>query len=936
MPGIELHADYDRDGRLTRSAAERAARLDRPGAVVVANLDRDQRSLPARVSSSGSPGPDYDLAVAFSRDDELLPLEVRVAPGALGAGERLVIRCSGVMHTRIRLSTAAGVIVPHRLGDPAVFELPQVPASGVLHLTLQVRTIAGASFGRLSNLDLSYREDTREETYFELSLLRIDVLSRAHTEDTGRFTVAPVILDDRIMAATRLYIMSTPDNLPSVVDVRRAAAAAAVPLVEVPDDIGGGDTWLQDQYQHAMMESPGRARQIILHLPRLRHENSDATVTDNLEDFVSSHFRSRDIAVFGDLWDRIISVNTSDGGVLRVSFRQIRDWVASVRRILSVSARLDRFGALADPGWTPVHTDDWVAALRNLDRTLKRLIDTIDDAANDAEPERKALLDGLKTSAEQWVAAATADHHATGSGDGLAVRTLIAGRTVALPADTARRLFWRGDQMHDSANYGGNLESTPPVSNAPLGKILLGNFTFPDGGELIDPDLLRLLAKQRKQPIVEINTAWLKVGHVDEMLAVVPHRTSGFSIVHASSRAAMAILREAESRYRGGLPPHHPDRIGTPRRPSGVLPRLMTAGTAPVTRLFRGKAWIHMHRPARRGQVSRSHDPPSIYLQLASALGGSGGFNVHRIGFVPGEGPDRRYPADITPSEIIYCERDVTGESVNDGIDASMLEPSRAILARQLDVPVLPVPVLWDRVENLGLFDAAPWQHRTTAFSPDMVNLQVLNGHLLVPKPYGPRMYRTDAVFVVRTAMRELGLPGTIRDRVGQRLIARRRMTREHYWVEAVDPAVLYTPGGLIRASYGGLRTAQDVIEAFRDSFPGADNVELERRIISPNARHFDSRGFLRQDFARLTIDDDMVDLFELFTAAVAEELNVQIHFVDSWYYHLGDGQIHCGTNVLRRPRRRNSWDAPDVAFRSHTIVFDEEPVETVGPGRAP
>ncbi|MBA4143711.1 MAG: hypothetical protein H0X43_12095 [Nitrosospira sp.] len=918
MPGIELHADFDRNGRLTGNAAERAARLDWLGAVVVANLDRDQRALPARVSSGGTPDADYDIATAFPRDDELLPLEIRVPTGALGTGDRLVIRCSGV-------------IVPHRPGDPAVFELPQVPASGALKLTLQVRTIAGASFGRLSNLDLSYRMDTREETRFELGLLRVDASNNAHVEDTGRFSVAPVILDDCLTTATRMYIVSKPDNRPSVEDVRRALAAASVPLVEVPVNLTGGDTWLQDQYQHAMMEGADRARQIILHLPRLRHENSNETVTDNLEDFVRTHFRSRDIAVFGNLWDRIISVNTSDGGVLRLDFRRIGDWIASIGRILRVSAQLDRFGALADPQWAPAPDDDWVTILRNLGRKLTRLKETIDRAATDGEPERALLLRGLKDAAEQLVREARADHGTAGSGDSLSVHTLVAAQTVSLPADTAQRLFMRGNQMHDSANYGGNLESTPPVIGAPLGKILLGNFIFPDGGELMDPDLLRLLAKQRKQPIVEINTAWLKVGHVDEMMAVVPHPTSGFSILHASSRAAMTLLREAELRYRGGLPIHHPDRINTPSRPSGVMPRLMTDGTSPVTRLFRGKAWRHVHPPARPGRVSQSQDPPSIYMQLASEFGGSGRFNVHRIGFVPGEGADRRYPADITPSEIIYCEREVNGESVNDGIDTSMLEPSRQILAQELGVPVLPVPVLWDRVEHLGLFNAAPWQQPTAAFSPNMANLQVVNGHLLVPKPYGPRMYRTDAVFVVRTAMRQLGMPGTIRDRVGQRLIARRRMTREQYWVEAVDPAIVYSSSGLIRTSYGGMRTAQDVIDAFRDSFPGSDAAERERRIIRPNERHFDSHGYLRKDFTRLAIDDGMVDLFELFTAAVADELGVQIHFVDSWYYHTGDGEIHCGTNVLRRPRRLNSWDAPDTEFRSRTIIFDEDVAESVG-----
>lgn len=938
MPGIELHADFDRDGRLTRSADERAARLIWPGAILVANLDRDQRVLPSRVSGGDTPEPDYSMATAFSRDDELLPLEIRVTPGALGTGERLRIRCSGIMHTRIRLSDRAGIIVPHRLGHPEDFELPSLPPSGVLALTLQVRTIAGASFGRLSNLELEYRDDPREETRFELSVLRVDVLDRTHTEDFGRFSVAPFILDDRITTATRIYIVNTPENLPSRFDVSRAVAAASVPLVEVPVSLTGGDTWLQDQYQHAMMQGADNFRQLILHLPRLRHENSDETVTDNLEDFVNSHFRSRNIAMFNDLWDRVISVNTTDGGVLRINFRQIDAWIKSVGRLLRVSHQLDTYGALASPSWQPIDDTDWVDALRNMSANLRRLNNAIDDALDESQPERADLLNGLKNAAAQMVREAMQGISSTGSGDTLSVTSSVAGQSVSLIAQTARRLFLRGRQMHDAANYGGNIESTPPVPGAPLGKILIGNVTFPDGdGEFVDPDLLRLLAKQKKQPIVEINTSWLRVGHVDEMIAVVPHRSAGFSILHASSAAAMAILREAEARYRSGLSLYHPNKITGIHRPSGVLSRLMNEGSHPVTRLFRGKAWMHQHRPADPGQVTRSHDPPSIYLRLAAALGGTSGFNIHRIGFVPGEGPDRRYPADITPSEIIFAERDVNGESVNDGMDTALLEPSRARLRTELGVPVLPIPVLWDRVDNLGLFTANYWNQPTTAFSPDIVNMQVLNGHLLVPKPYGPRMNRDDAIYVVRAAMEAIGMPSNIRDRVGPRIVARRRMTQDFFWVERVESATLFSSIGTIRASYGGMETVSDVKAGFRDSFPGADDAELERRLIAPNRRSFDSSGYLRKDFTRLIVNDGMVDLFELFTAAVIDHLGVQLHFVDSWYYHIRDGQIHCGTNVLRRPRRlsgMNVWDAPDVSFRSQTIIFEDEVVGGTGTGQ--
>ncbi len=147
MPGVELHADFDRDGRVTGLPGERAARLQWPGVVVVPNMDRDERRLPSSAGNAPETRPDYDLAPARPRDDELVALRVRAAAGAMQPGDRLLIRCSGIMHTRVALHDASGVVIPHKLGTPQVYELPAMPASGVLNLTLQVRTIAGGAFG---------------------------------------------------------------------------------------------------------------------------------------------------------------------------------------------------------------------------------------------------------------------------------------------------------------------------------------------------------------------------------------------------------------------------------------------------------------------------------------------------------------------------------------------------------------------------------------------------------------------------------------------------------------------------------------------------------------------------------------------------------------------------------------------------------------------
>jgi len=881
---------------------------------------------------------DYELASELAGDDELLQLEIRSPTGPIAPGETLHLRCAGVMHTRVRIFDATGRIVPQRLGAPEIYDLPPMPASGPLPLALQVRTIAGAPFGRLSSLNRAFQGDGIEDSRFTIILMRRDPMGTEHEEDEGRFSVAPFIIADSTAPARRVYMVSDPTNLPSLTDVQLAVRAAGVPLVTIDHRLCGGDRWVQDQYQHSFMQGANGWRELVLHLPRLRHENTNATITDNLEDVVNTHFRSADVGVFDGLWDRVLSVRGEGGVAVQASFRDLDTWVKQARQITSAHRMLDLYGSHADGAWSSQITDDWVDALLDLDSRLLRF-----NHVNQAARARVSQRESDRLEDEQRAAAALVAHVTAqfpisdrGSADPI-IGSTIAGQPVRLRGSTIRQLYHRVDQMHSSANYGGNIESTPAVAGAPLGKILLGSVRRSGASEFVDPDLLRVLVHQRKQPIVEIDTSWLEVGHVDEVVAVVPssRASGGFALLHASSLAAIELLREARARYQAGLPADHPHRRGHDRLRPSML-RRMDAGSSPVTRLFRGKAWLHVHRPQRPGHVAPDGEPPAIYYRLCEGYGStttSSRLLVPRIGYVPGQGADRRYPADITAHELLWAEADGQGRSCNAGLDASVLERCRAALRDALPgIAIVPIPVIFDRTHDIEAFQQNPGLQATTAFSPDMVNLQVINGHLLIPRPYGPRMRVDDAIAVVRDVMARLDMPEGTRARVGRRLIATGQMTRGAFWVEKVSPAYLTTSSGTILASYGGMVTEQDVIEAFRDSFPGAGSSELERRIVQPHRRHFDTNGYLRRDFTfgLFRIEDGMVDLFELYVAAVAADLGVRLHFVDSWDYHLLDGQIHCGTNVLRGPPPRragtpNVWDAPDHGFR--TLDFEDEVV---------
>ena len=55
-------------------------------------------------------------------------------------------------------------------------------------------------------------------------------------------------------------------------------------------------------------------------------------------------------------------------------------------------------------------------------------------------------------------------------------------------------------------------------------------------------------------------------------------------------------------------------------------------------------------------------------------------------------------------------------------------------------------------------------------------------------------------------------------------------------------------------------------------------------------------------------MNDD--DAFAAPIRAALTHLGVKVHFVDVWEpYHTGSGEIHCGTNTIRRIQRQKWWE---------------------------
>lgn len=108
-----------------------------------------------------------------------------------------------------------------------------------------------------------------------------------------------------------------------------------------------------------------------------------------------------------------------------------------------------------------------------------------------------------------------------------------------------------GDSTFDS---NGNLEVTPPVKSRTGKKYPWGRIYFGAGrpGEKFDPEVKQFLNMQQVQSPIQVDTNWLAVGHVDEIMTFVPAPgAKGFKLLLASPKLAFDILKTAAAAGKG-------------------------------------------------------------------------------------------------------------------------------------------------------------------------------------------------------------------------------------------------------------------------------------------------------------------------------------------------------------------------------------------------
>jgi len=133
--------------------------------------------------------------------------------------------------------------------------------------------------------------------------------------------------------------------------------------------------------------------------------------------------------------------------------------------------------------------------------------------------------------------------------DNLLAKALLGkdGGVIRKGGDRGRTAEW--------IDWFGNLEVSPPVRvegrQYPNGRIYAGT----QGVRAMHPDVIRFFEAQGMQaPVLWLDTSWLVIGHVDEMVSWVPSRVGNpYRMLVPSPRLALEILAKAEKDAPGGL-----------------------------------------------------------------------------------------------------------------------------------------------------------------------------------------------------------------------------------------------------------------------------------------------------------------------------------------------------------------------------------------------
>lgn len=243
----------------------------------------------------------------------------------------------------------------------------------------------------------------------------------------------------------------------------------------------------------------------------------------------------------------------------------------------------------------------------------------------------------------------------------------------------------------------------------------------------------------------------------------------------------------------------------------------------------------------------------------------------------------------------------------NADLRTKKLMPLQRRLERGLGISaadIIQLPTYFEIPEHPGMNFSDP-KARTIAWTVGSVNMQVVNGHLMVPRPFGPRMKPADAKKVVEQTMKRIGWikPVRVASATGYYFWAEPGLKLDFYAASFAKTTSKAARDNIVQWMKGGaapLTPANNtLIIARRDEIRNHANNGTGP---NPIAGALDATGTFTK-WKRLFIPDDRVDVLEVYMRSVFEAEGCTVHFIDDWNaYHIAMGEVHCGTNVIRTP----------------------------------
>jgi hypothetical protein len=577
-------------------------------------------------------------------------------------------------HWRARLEVLGGNQDKIRIFDGAATGSAQLlgaaygatPAAA--HHDFDLRTAAPAS---MATKDLAMEAVTYAHGGFtgkiQIKLtISCDVAPSYYTAAEVR--VAPWMMGNHSEEARRVYVVNAGADVVTGTGIIRSgnstfrtdltAALGGLPLVQYPNE----DRWMQDCMEIGYSVLPKNAG-------GNRRHRIDA-VMQAYRDFglfdLKAHARSLLDADFGFLFPGASSASAAHAAATAGGFGANRLGALAEKSALRALAEEAKAGRMVADGVSVPEGNDMEVALNanNTPAALGILPAEFQQAVSDA-------VDAVEHAHLAASSAAAARNSAIRNAR---AAVLALGPPVdawaAVIAEAAAEGGANASNTTTTFDSNGNLECTPPCEVLgkyyPWGRIYYGPGTAP---QPFDPATRDFLEKQIVQKPFQLNTDWLEVGHVDEMLTFIPTTTGNrfkrWKALVASPREAFRILD----------------------------------GLAPATPIMRGRYLPHGNR----------------WYSVDATVG------VLRRGATPSPVRDDR-------------GRAMTGTQLRD-FNISFVQPNITNIISTLRTEIGALPA--DIIEVPVIFKPES-PRKAGGLTADMVNMLVVNGRCIVPKPFGP------------------------------------------------------------------------------------------------------------------------------------------------------------------------------------------------------